>query len=353
MSSHSTCADSIRATLRKELFSDPSLVLMGLGVNDPKGVFGTTLDLYKEFGESRVIETPTSENAMLGVAIGLALNGHKVVSIHQRLDFFMLAMDQLVNGASKWNYMFGGETPMPITIRLILGRGWGQGPTHSQNLHSLFTHLPGVKVVMPSLAQDVSPLLSLSIKDPNPVIFLEDRWLHFQNIAQSAIHAPVDRLGQHASIRQGHDATIVASGFLVIEAVRVAKSFEKLGISIQVIDLKTLKPLDVDYLVREISITRNVIVIDSGPEFSNFGKDIVYRISSALFNKLERAPLVISAIDGHEPTSYGVIHEYKVTACSIADRIARYFRVDLPQEVKQALQDALPDVPNEQFRGPF
>jgi pyruvate dehydrogenase E1 component beta subunit len=206
---------------------------------------------------------------------------------------------------------------------------------------------------MPSLAQDVSPLLSLSIRDPNPVIFLEDRWLHFQNVSQSAIHAPVDRLGQHASLRQGLDATIVASGFMVIEALRVAKAFEKLGLSLQVIDLKSLKPLDVDYLVREISITRNVIVLDSGPEFSNFGKDIVYRISSALFNEMERAPLVISAPDGHEPTSHGVIHKYKVTAYSIANRIAQYFLVDLPEEVKHDLEDVLPDVPNEQFRGPF
>jgi acetoin:2,6-dichlorophenolindophenol oxidoreductase subunit beta len=348
-----TCADLIRSTLREELSTDESLILMGLGVNDPKGVFGTTLDLYKEFGCTRVIETPTSENAMLGVAIGLAIQGHKVVSIHQRLDFFLLAMDQLVNGASKWNYMFGGETPIPITVRLILGRGWGQGPTHSQNLHALFTHLPGVKVVMPALAQDAGPLLSLSIKDPNPVIFLEDRWLHFQNVGQDATHSPVSMLGQHASLRNGIDATIIASGFMVIEALRVANSFEKLGLSLQVIDLKTLKPLDIDYLTNEISITKNVIILDSGPEFSNYGSDIAYRLSLALFNKLERSPLVISALDAHEPTSHGVIQKYKVTGISIAFRIANYFQIELSREVQEELNDSFPDVPNNQFRGPF
>ena len=348
-----TCADLIRSTLRQQLLIDESLILMGLGVNDPKGVFGTTLELFKEFGTDRVIETPTSENAMLGVAVGLALNGHRVVSIHQRLDFFLLAMDQLVNGASKWNFMFGGRTPIPITIRLILGRGWGQGPTHSQNLHSIFTHLPGVKVVMPALAQDVGPLLSLSIMDPNPVIFLEDRWLHVQNVGQSEKYTPVSRLGQHATLRNGRDATIIASGFMVVEALRVADSFERVGVFFRVVDLKSLKPLDIDYLVNEIRMTKNVIILDSGPAFSNFGKEIAYQISQALFDHIEKAPLVISGLDAHEPTSHGVIQKFKVSASNIAQNIAKYFQISLPKEMVEDLEKVVPDVPNEQFRGPF
>ena len=251
-------AEAIRETLREEFLRDDSLILMGLGVNDPKGVFGTTLDLYKEFGKHRVIETPTSENAMLGVAIGLALAGHKVVSVHQRLDFFLLAMDQLINGASKWNFMFGNQTPIPITIRLVLGRGWGQGPTHSQNLHALFTHLPGVKVVMPSKASEVGPLLSSAINDPNPVIFLEDRWLHLQEIGEQNPLTNIS-LSSHSIVKEGRDFTIIASGFMTIESLRAAFALENMGISAEVIDLRTLKPIDIDFLCKRVSKTKRVL----------------------------------------------------------------------------------------------
>ena len=145
---------------------------------DPKGIFGSTLGLENKFGKERVFDMPTSENAMTGVAIGAAIGGYKTIMTHQRLDFFLFAMDQLVNGAAKMHYMFNGELKVPITIRLILGRGWGQGPTHSQNLQSWFAHIPGLKVVMPSSAEDAKGLLLSSIFDPNPVLFLEHRWLH-------------------------------------------------------------------------------------------------------------------------------------------------------------------------------
>ena len=140
-------AQQIKEGLDEVLATDPSTLIMGLGVTDPKGVFGTTLGLSEKYGPNRVIETPTSENAITGIGVGLAITGYRPIMVHQRLDFFLLAMDQLVNSAAKWHYMFGGQQSVPITIRLITGRGWGQGPTHSQNLHSWFTHIPGLKVV--------------------------------------------------------------------------------------------------------------------------------------------------------------------------------------------------------------
>lgn len=145
-------ANEIRDGLDQALAEDPSVLVFGLGVPDPKGVFGTTLDLQEKYGEKRVFDMPTSENAMTGIAIGAALGGFKPVLTHQRLDFALLSMDQLVNNAAKWHFMFGGKRSVPITIRMILGRGWGQGPTHSQNLQSWFAHIPGLKVVMPALA---------------------------------------------------------------------------------------------------------------------------------------------------------------------------------------------------------
>ena len=169
---------AINEALFMAMKKDKKVICYGLGIDDPKRIFETTNNLKEIFGKDRVFDMPTSENAMTGVGIGLGLNGYKSVMVHQRLDFFLLAMDQLVNGAAKWHYMFGGQKNVPITIRLIVGRGWGQGPTHSQSLHSWFAHIPGLKVVMPTTPQDAKGLLLSSIFDKNPVIFIEHRWLH-------------------------------------------------------------------------------------------------------------------------------------------------------------------------------
>ena len=151
-------AAAINDALHQAMEIDSSVICYGLGVTDPKAVFGTTQKLEERFGSERVFDMPTSENAMTGVAIGAALNGIKSVVTHQRVDFFLLAMDQIVNSAAKWHYMFGGQNTIPITIRLIIGRGWGQGPTHSQNLQAWFAHIPGLKVVMPTTPKDAKGL---------------------------------------------------------------------------------------------------------------------------------------------------------------------------------------------------
>ena len=178
MTRHLTFANAIHEAMHQAMARDDSVIAYGLGINDPKAIFGTTAGLEQRFGKERVFDMPTSENAMTGVAIGAALNGIRPIMVHQRLDFFLLAMDQLVNSAAKWHFMFGGERGIPITIRLILGRGWGQGPTHSQSLQAWFAHIPGLKVVMPTSAEDAKGLLLSSIFDDNPVLFLEHRWLH-------------------------------------------------------------------------------------------------------------------------------------------------------------------------------
>ena len=173
-----TYAQAINKALTEEMSRNKKLICFGLGVNDSLNFFGTTKGLEKKFGPKRVFETPTSENAMTGIGVGMSLNNNPCVMMHQRLDFFLLAMDQLVNSAAKWHYMFGGKKSVPITIRLVVGKGWGQGPTHSQSLQSWFSHIPGLKVVMPTFPGDAYNLLKTSIRDPNPVIFIEHRWLH-------------------------------------------------------------------------------------------------------------------------------------------------------------------------------
>ena len=143
-------AAEILRILDRNLKQNSKFLIAGLGVTDPKGVFGTTIGLVDKYGRKRVLETPTSENAMTGVGVGLAISGFQPLMVHQRIDFFILAMDQVVNSAAKWHFMFGGQTSVPITIRLITGRGWGQGPTHSQNLHSWFAHIPGSQSAFPA-----------------------------------------------------------------------------------------------------------------------------------------------------------------------------------------------------------
>ena len=173
-------SEAINEALFECLKEDNKTICFGLGIGDPKEIFGTTKNLVKNFGSKRVFDTPTSENALTGIAVGAAINGSKVIMTHQRLDFALLSLDQIINNAAKWHYIFNGKYKVPITIRLIIGRGWGQGPTHSQALHGLFSHIPGLKVMTPFFSSDAKNLLIQAIRDPNPVIFIEHRWLHGQ-----------------------------------------------------------------------------------------------------------------------------------------------------------------------------
>ena len=191
-----TYTQAVNTALHLAMGKDNRLVAFGLGINDPKRIFGTTSGLVEKFGPDRVFDTPTSENTMTGVQVGLALAGIPSIVTHQRLDFFLLAMDQLVNSAAKWHFMFGSQQSVPITIRLIIGKGWGQGPTHSQALHAWFSHIPGLKVIAPSNPRDAKEMTLAAIEDPNPVLILEHRWLHnslgeFNDIATLKAYLPI------------------------------------------------------------------------------------------------------------------------------------------------------------------
>ena len=224
---------------------DRNIYLMGLGVPDPIGVFGTTKGLQEKHGKKRVFDMPVAENAMSGVALGSCLVGMRPIMTHMRLEFAMTAMDQICNQAAKWHYMFGGQSKVPLTIRMLVGRGWGQGPQHSQSLHAWFAHIPGLKVVMPSTPYDAKGLLIASIEDDNPVIFFEHRWLH-------NIHGPVPEghytvpLGEPRLVTEGGDVTIVAASYATLESIKAARELEREGIKAEVIDLRTLVPRNDD-----------------------------------------------------------------------------------------------------------
>jgi pyruvate/2-oxoglutarate/acetoin dehydrogenase E1 component len=345
-------AEAINRALHEAMQLDSSVICYGLGVTDPKAVFGTTLNLEKQFGPERVFDMPTSENAMTGVAIGAALNGIKSVMTHQRIDFFLLAMDQLVNGAAKWHYMFGSQNSVPITIRLIIGRGWGQGPTHSQNLHAWFAHIPGLKVVMPTTPEDAKGMLLASIFDPNPVIFLEHRWLHnsMGEVPDGDIRVP---LGKAKIVKPGKDITLVAMSYMVIEALYASDYLEKQGISCEIIDLRTIKPLDWEAVMGSVSKTGRLLTLDSGFSTGSVAGEIIARVSMEKFSVLKSAPARLAMPDVPEPTSPSLTKGFYIRAADVAEKIMDMMGRD-PSQVRKELKEPKPhDIPGKWFKGPF
>ena len=257
-----TFPQALREALDQAMERDDRVFVMGQGVDDPTGMFGTTLDLHKKYGSERVFDTPLSENAMTGVAVGAAIAGLRPVYIHNRPDFLMLAMDQIVNHASKWSYMFGGHVSVPLVIRAVIGRGWGSAAQHSQSLHGLFMHVPGLKLVMPSTAYDAKGLLITSIADNNPVIFIEHRWSykHEGHVPKELYSIP---FGKGVVRRLGKDVTIVGISYMVIEALRVAAELQEKGYDLEVIDLRTLKPLDEQIILNSVKKTGRLIIVDT------------------------------------------------------------------------------------------
>ena len=347
-----TFAKAINEALSQALEIDKSVICYGLGVPDPKGVFGTTLDLQQRFGPDRVFDMPTSENAMTGIAIGASLNGIRPVMTHQRVDFFLLAMDQLVNNAAKWFYMFGGQSPVPITIRLIIGRGWGQGPTHSQNLQAWFAHIPGLKVVMPTTAEDAKGLLLSSIFDDNPVIFLEHRWLHNLegDVPEGDFRIPLSRA---QNVNTGTDITIISYSYMTIEAIHALEILVKMEISCDIIDLRTIKPIDWKTICNSVNKTGRLLVLDTSYMTGSVAGEIVARVSTECFNSLKQAPQRMALEDFPTPTSQSLTKGYYFRAEDIAKKVVEMLGKPRSEETFNINRDSPLDVPGSWFKGPF
>jgi acetoin:2,6-dichlorophenolindophenol oxidoreductase subunit beta len=347
-----TFSGAVQDALSVALASDPSVICYGLGVDDPKGVFGTTSGLQDVYGEDRVFDMPTSENAMTGIAVGAALGGMRPVMTHQRLDFFLLAMDQLVNSAAKWHYMFGGQSSVPITIRLIIGRGWGQGPTHAQSLQSWFAHIPGLKVVMPTFPDDAKGLLLSSIFDPDPVVFLEHRWLH--NGAGSVPEGDVrTELGLARKVVEGDDLTIVSVSYMTVEALHAVETLRDFGVECELIDLRSIRPIDWDCIHRSVRRTGRLLALDTANPTCSVANEIVARVSANCFDALRSAPAIIALPDTPSPTSAALAGIYYPDSATVAVEAARLVGVDLPEERLNDLRRSPSDVPGDWFTGPF
>ena len=345
-------AAAIRDGLAVALERDPSVIVYGLGVSDPKGVFGTTIALHERFGADRVFDMPTSENAMTGIGVGAALGGLRPVLTHQRLDFALLSLDQIVNNAAKWRFMFGGKRGVPLTIRMIIGRGWGQGPTHSQSLQAWFAHIPGLKVVMPTTPDDAKGLLLSSIFDEDPVIFLEHRWLHNLEGEVPAGDYRVT-IGSARVLRSGGDATVVAMSLMSVEALHAVDHLARQGISCELIDLRTIRPIDWPTIEASVRSTGRLLVLDTGYQTGGVSGEIVARIAGSCWKDLRAAPRRLAMPDVPEATSMALTEHYHVRAEHIAQAVGEL--VERPVEFASlaAARRHPHDVPGDWFKGPF
>ncbi len=332
---------------------DPTVYIMGLGVPDPKGIFGTTLGLQEKYGAWRVMDMPLSESGMTGVAIGSALGGMRPIMTHQRIDFAILATEQIVNQGAKWHYMFGGKMHVPLVIRMIIGRGWGQGPQHSQSLHAWFAHVPGLKVVMPTTPYDAKGLLIAAVEDNNPVIYIEHRWLH--NIAG---YVPEDLyrvpLGQAKVMQEGDDLTIVATSYMTLEAIQAARMLAEDGIKVEVIDIRTLRPLDENLILQSVHKTGRLVVVDTGWRAVGFSAEIVARVAEEALIDLKCPPRRIALPDCPTPTSWALANTYYPNAVNIVNEARKM--IGLPQKTVEdsgRFHDGPLDVPDKTFTGPF
>lgn len=347
-----TFAHAINEALAQAMEIDSSVICYGLGVPDPKGVFGTTLGLQDRFGEARVFDMPASENAMTGVAIGASLNGIRPIMSHQRVDFFLLALDQLVNNAAKWHYMFGGQTSVPITIRLIIGRGWGQGPTHSQSLQAWLAHIPGLKVVMPATAADAKGLLLSSIFDDNPVVFLEHRWLHNlkSDVPENDFRIPI---GKAQQLRAGKDISIISLSYMTIEALHALEFLENNDVTCDLIDLRSVKPIDWELIFDSVRKTGRLLVLDTGVITGSIAGEIVARVSIECFDSLIQAPQRIALPDFPTPTSPALTKDFYAAAVEIVNKIGNMLGKDFDLTILKEQRKFPHDVPGDWFKGPF
>lgn len=344
--------EAIREATDQAMERDPAVYIVGLGVPDPKGIFGTTLGLQEKYGTTRVQDMPLSENAMTGVALGSALVGMRPIITHQRVDFALVAMEQMVNQAAKWHYMFGGKAQVPMVVRMIIGRGWGQGPQHSQSLQAWFAHIPGLKVVMPTTAHDAKGLLAAAIEDNNPVIFIEHRWLHniSDEVPKEYYTVP---LGSARVMREGSDVTIVGTSYMALEAVRAAEHLRADDVSAEVIDLRTIRPWDVETVLASVRKTGRLVVTDTAGSAFGVSAEIVATALEREFASMKTAPVRIALPDHPCPTSPALSNHYYPRADHIVRGVRRMMGIATDADIPAMTSQQTLDVPDPSFKGPF
>ncbi|GAH93322.1 unnamed protein product [marine sediment metagenome] len=308
-----TYLEAIREAMQQKMREDSSVYLIGEDIAEYGGAFGVTVGMLEEFGKERIRNTPISEEAIIGVATGSAVTGMRPIAEIMFSDFITIAMDQIVNQTAKIRYMFGGKAKVPLVIRTAGGGGTGAAAQHSQSLEALVTHIPGLKVVMPSCPYDAKGLLISSINDDNPVIFIEHKLLYknkkcIQNVPRQMYEIP---LGKGDVKREGSDISIAATSYMVQKSLEAAEKLsQEKGIECEVIDIRTLRPLDIDIILDSIKKTGRLLCVEEAPIFGGFMGEVSAQVSEKGFDWLD-APVV--RVGGRNcPVPYSLVLEQEM-----------------------------------------
>ena len=317
-----TYAEAINQGMHQAMELSDNVMVMGQLIDYSSGVFGTTTGLVDKFGEKRVRDFPVAESLMTSAGIGAAVAGQRVVLVHIRIDFMMYSLDAIVNWLSLWRFKSNKESNVPLVIRAIVGRGWGQGPQHSKSLHSWFAHLPGIKVAIPATAFDAKGLLLESIFGEDPSIIIEHRSLF--GLKDQVPREPYRvRYGRALVRKEGKDVTLVAIGCLVIDALKAAKILNDEGISVEVIDPRTLTPLDTDTINKSVTKTKRLVVAD--PAWNSFGaaSEIISVILEKNMHIMKSKPVRVTLPNSHTPMSPSLEKEYYINQNDIISSIKK------------------------------
>lgn len=310
-------SEALSEGLVQAMERDPGIFVTGIAVDYPSGIFGSTVEATKRF-PGRVFDAPAMENALTGIAIGAAAMGKRPVVVHPRNDFMFLGFDMMINLAAKWKYMYGGNAgSVPIVVRAVIGKGWGQGASHSQSLQSVLAHFPGLSVVMPTSPQDAKGLMLSALTHDSPVIILEHRTL-YDTTGPVSISPVATPIGKAAVVREGADLTIVASSFMTYEAVHAAAQLAKEGVSVEVVDARSIRPLDEATILESLKKTGHLIVADTSWELCGFASEVAALAAEKGFAYLKAPVRRIAMANCPAPVSQPLERAFYPTATTIA-----------------------------------
>ena len=313
-------AAAIQEATDQAMSISADVIVLGQLSDLPSGIFGTTTGLVEKYGRHRVHDFPVAENLMTAVALGSSLVGFRPLVVHQRLDFMMYSMDVIVNWLSLWYFKSNGSSNVPVTIRCIVGKGWGQGPQHSKSLHAWFAHLPGLRVAVPATAFDAKGLLLESLLSDTPTIIIEGR-----NLFSMTDHVPEEPyripFGTAIVRQSGADLTLVAIGTMVPLALRAAEMCQSEGLSVEVIDPRTLAPVDLETICRSVSKTGRLVVADPGWRSYGAAAEIVSAVAEMVGNSFKSNPLRVTLPDSHTPMSMALESRFYPTENDIQNAV--------------------------------
>jgi len=339
--------EALNEATAQEMERDAGIFVYGIGVADHKKVFGSTAGLVEKFGQERCFDTPLCEDGMTGFGLGAAINGMRPINIHIRVDFLLLAMNQLANMVSAYNYMTRGRLKVPLVIRAIVGRGWGQGFQHSKSMYSVFAHIPGLKVVLPTTPQDAKGLLVSAIRDDNPVIFIEHRWLYWQEDEVPAEPFTIP-LGEANTLLNGKDVTVVATSWMNVEALKAAEILGRRGVSIEIVDPRTIAPFNEELIVKSVEKTGRCIVADNDWLNCGFSAEVAARVSEKCFGKLKSPVRRIGFAPTPCPTARHMENEFYPNAVNIIRAIEGILGLEATDLSKEDFYSH-----TRRFKGPF